>query len=329
MEYVNTVCGPISADSLGITLMHDHVLYGPTGWYADSTMGAVNKEAVIDSAVKCFNDLKPFGVKTVVDPNPMDTGRDPEIQREVSKRTGINIICSTGYYTEAEGGSSYFKYRARFGYDIEAEIYQMFIKELTEGIGDTGIKAGVIKIASGTGAITDYEKVFFRAAVKAQKETGVPILTHTTGGTMGPEQAELLLAEGADPKRTLIGHMGDNTDIRYQLRTLEKGVYIGFDRMGLQGILGLPWDKERYPLIIGLIGSGYADRIMISHDYAAVWLGREWNKLRSMPETANWYPTHLFKNIIPILKIAGVTDSQINMMLVENPRHLFTGEQAA
>ena len=84
--------------------------------------------------------------------------------------------------------------------------------EITDGIGDTGIKAGVVKLTSSKDEITDYEKMFFAAGAKAQRETGVPIITHTQEGTMAPEQAEFLLSEGADPDRVMIGHMDGNTD---------------------------------------------------------------------------------------------------------------------
>jgi phosphotriesterase-related protein len=144
---------------------------------------------------------------------------------------------------------------------------------------------------------------------------------------MGPEQAELLVAAGADPKRVQIGHMSDNTDIRYQLETLKHGVYVAFDRMGIQVLAGCPMDEERYSVLVGLIGTGHADKMMISHDYIAHWLGRPLNVPEAaLPLIANWHPTHLFKNVIPALAKGGVTEDQINTILVDNPRRLFAGQ---
>lgn len=323
MATVNTVLGSISPDKLGKTLMHEHITYSYPGWYGDITTGASDRDAIIKAGVKALEDAKEFGVKTVVDATANDTGRDPELLMEVSKKTGVNIICTTGFYTEAEGGSGYYKFRKIY-FDAEKEIYEMFLKEITEGIGRTGIKAGVIKLATSKGVISDYEKMFFRAAVKAQKKTGVPIITHTDSGTMGPEQAEFLMAEGADPKRVMIGHMSDNTDIRYHLRTLEKGVYIAFDRMGIQGWGGLPSDVERYPIIIGLIGVGYAERIILSHDSIARWLGKPLDVFALIPGFCA-YPTHIFKDVIPELKKGGITDEQLNTILIDNPRRIFGG----
>src|SRR5690606_26546948 len=156
---------------------------------------------------------------------------------------------------EGEGAPAYFKFRRAFG-DVQQEVYEMMMTEITEGIGGTGIKAGVIKLASSKDRITDYEQVFFRAAARVQRETGVPIITHTQEGTVGPEQAELLIAEGADPNRIMIGHMDGSTDLSYHLRTLRQGGSSGFDRIGLQGMVGMPRDEERLACLIGLIGAG-------------------------------------------------------------------------
>ncbi|MBC7341035.1 MAG: phosphotriesterase-related protein [Clostridia bacterium] len=312
---VNTVLGPVSPEDLGITLMHEHIVFGYPGWYGDATLAPPDRQAALKAGIELMQQLKDYGVKTFVDATPNEAGRDPELYREISEKTGVNIICATGFYYEEEGAPAYFKFRSNFA-DIIAEIYEMFVKEITEGIGRTGIRAGVIKLASSKGMITDYEKAFFRAAAKAQKETGVPIITHTQEGTMGPEQADLLLREGADPSRIMIGHMSDNTDIRYHLDVLNQGVYIGFDRMGLQGLVGCPMDRERYACIIGLIGIGYGDKIMISHDTIAHWLGRPFALPEvALPLIAEWHPTHLFKNIIPALRKAGITEEQISSLV--------------
>jgi len=221
---------------------------------------------------------------------------------------------------------AYWKFRSSLG-DVSGEIYELFSKEITEGIRDTGIKAGAIKVGTGKGEITDYERMMFQVAARVQKDTGVPIITHTQEGTMGPEQAELLVSAGADPKRIQIGHMSDNLDIRYQLETMKHGVYVAFDRMGIQVLAGCPMDEERYSVLIGLIGTGHADQMTISHDYIAHWLGRPLNVPEAaLPLIANWHPTHLFKNVIPALKQGGVTDEQVRTILVDNPRRLFGGD---
>jgi len=326
MHLVNTVLGPISADELGMTLMHEHVVFGFPGWYGDRSIAPLDREAIVTKSVLELNGLKKYGVSTIVDATTNDTGRNPDIYKEISEKTGINIICSTGYYYEGEGAPAYFKFRSSLN-DISNEIYDMFMKEATEGIENTGIRAGVIKVSSSQGAISDYEKTFFKAAAKAQIDSGVPIITHTQRGTMGPEQADLLIENGANIKHIMIGHMSENTDIKYQMETLSKGVFIAFDRMGIQGFPGCPRDIERCACIIGLIGVGYANRIMMSHDTVSCWLGRP----LMLPEDMNnmlsdWKLSHIFDNILPTLRRAGVNDVQVESMMTDNPKRFFRND---
>ena len=317
---INTVTGPIDADRLGKTLIHEHFLFGYPGWQGDLTLGPFDREACVQEGMKMAERLRPYGVKTVVDATPNEMGRDVEVLKEISERAGIYIVCATGYYYERGGATAYFKARKPLGC-VDDEIYDMLKTETAAGIGRTGIKAGVIKLASSRDSITKYEQMFFRAAARVSKETGVPIITHTQEGAQGPEQAALLLAEGADPGRVMIGHMCGNTDMEYLLKTLEQGVFIGFDRFGIEGFVGAPLDSRRTACLIGMIGLGYIDRIMISHDYVNYWLGRPGMEKMS---TKN-YPTHIFEDILPALKQGGITDAQIHTMMVDNPRRLLAG----
>jgi phosphotriesterase-related protein len=325
MANVNSVLGPISADDLGVTLMHEHLAVAYTGWEFDVKARPYDREALARECVEALKGVKVHGLKTLVDASPIDVSRDPELQKEVSERSEINIICATGMINESMGAAGYLKHRSRMMFDATTELYETFVKEITEGIGDTGVKAGVIKVATGHGSISEYEEMTLKAAARAQKETGVPIISHTEEGTMGPEQADLLIAEGVDPKRIMIGHICGNTDMMYHTSILEKGAYISFDRLGINSEVT---DTLRKACIIGLIGIGHANRIMLSHDYVQHWLGRE----PAMPDflptiLPDWSYTHVFTNIIPALKEAGVSDDKITTMMVENPRRLFGGRE--
>ncbi len=324
-QQVNTVTGPISTDEMGITLVHEHIVFGYPGWEGDQSMAPFDRQAIVKTAVDTFEELKKFNLRTYVDATPNDGGRCPEIYQEVAEKTGINIICSTGYYYEGEGMSAYWKLRSVIG-DVCQEICELFVKEITVGIRDTGIKAGVIKIGSSNGEITDYEKNVFRAAALAQKETGVPIITHTQEGSMGPEQVSLLVEAGADPQKIQVGHMSDNLNLDYQREVCEQGVYVSWDRMGLQGLFGCPMDVERYPVMAELIKQGYGNRLMISHDSCMHVLGRPLDIPEDFqPLLADWHPSHLFQKIIPNLKKLEVTDEQITTIIEDNPKRLFTG----
>ncbi len=323
---VNTVLGPISPEDMGVTLVHEHICYGFPGWEGDRSIAPFDPETIVANGVATLGQLKTLGLRTYIDATPLDGGRQPELLREISEKTGVHIVCATGYYYEGEGAPAYWKFRGSLG-DVSGEIYELFLKEVTEGIRDTGIKAGVLKVGTSKGTITDYEKMMLQAAARVQRETGVPIITHTQEGTMGPEQARLLIEAGADPARIQIGHMSDNIDLAYQEETLKEGVYVAWDRMGLQGLAGCPMDEQRYPVIIELIKRGYGDRLMISHDCVLNWLGRPLHiPEEALPLIANWHPSHLFKNIIPALKEGGVTEAQIETIIKDNPRQLFTGK---
>lgn len=321
---VNTVTGTVPSNELGTTLMHEHIVYGYPGWDGDLTIAPFDSAAIVNDGVAVLEQLKALGVKTYVDATALDGGRFPEVYKEISEKTGINIICSTGYYYEGEGATAYWKFRSSLG-DVSEELYELLMTEITIGIQDTGIKAGVLKVGSSKGLITGYEEMMFRAVARVQKETGVPIITHTQEGTMGPDQARLLISEGVDPAKIQIGHMSDSLDMAYQLETLEQGVYVSWDRMGLQGLVGCPMDEQRYTVIIDLIKKGFADKLMLSHDYIIHWLGRPLNiPENAFPLIANWHPTHLFNNIIPALKKGGVTDEQIETIIHKNPERLFS-----
>ena len=324
MKMVNTVTGPVPADSLGVTLMHEHVTYGYTGYFVDDTIAPFDHDAVLASALKRMDDLKACGVKTFVDATTNDSGRNPELLKEISEKSGVNIVCSTGLYREEEGGSAYFKFRSTLPvFDVVQEMAELFETEITRGIGKTGIKAGVIKVATGHGSISPYEEKVLKAAARVQKATGVPILTHTEAGTMGPEQVDILVAEGANPKQIMSGHAGGNCDARYHTSILDKGVYLAFDRLGID-MPPTMCDTWRKAAIIGLIGIGYADRLIMSHDTILTWLGRPMEQLLAAI-VPNWKPTHVFKNIIPALREAGVSGDNLMMIMAVNPRRLFAG----
>ena len=321
---VNTVTGQISVQELGKTLMHEHIQFGYPGYQGDVTFGGWKKEEALATIKASMDIVHSHGVNTIVDATPNECGRDAAFLKEVSETFGINIVCSTGFYYEGEGGSAYFHFRSALT-DITKEIEDMMHTEITKGIADTGVRAGVIKLASSKDVITDYERAFFTAGAKVAIATGVPIITHTQEGTMGPDQAELLLGLGVPANQIMIGHMDGNTNIEYHKKTLDQGVRIAFDRCGIQFIVGMPSDAERVAIFSELVKAGYTDRLHLSHDMVINMLGRS---IVPTPELApvfeRLYIGNIFDNIIPELKDAGVTQQQIDQILNDNPQQLFT-----
>ncbi len=324
---VNTVLGPVPAEKLGTTLVHEHFVFAYPGWSADATIAPYDFSEALVTNLGVIEAAQRHGIETVIDATTNDVGgRDPELYKVLAKATGLNIICSTGIYTEHEGSPAYFKTRQEwYGTDITKMISEIFITEITKGIGTSGVKAGVIKVGtSGGGPISRYETAVLKEAVVAQKATGVPIITHTDGPAGGVEQAELFLSEGADPKKVMIGHVSNSGDINYHRAILEKGVYIAFDRIGLDIYNPTQVIVEN---IAQLCKEGYANRIMLSHDTVNYWIGRPYEPPEpALKALADWRIDHISRNVIPALKERGVTDEQIRIMMVENPKNLFLGK---
>lgn len=312
---VMTVLGPVPAEKLGVTLMHEHAAAGFPGWHADRSMFPYDRKSVEARWIKILKELKALGIDTVVDPNMADLdSRDAVVLKNASRKTGVHTIMATGLYWEGMGGAAHYKFLQEQGRNIEQDIYEIFMREIKVGIDQTGIKAGLIKLSSSDPHLTEYEKTVFRAGARAAKETGLPITTHCQGPNVGLEQMDFFLSLGVNPRRIVIGHQNNSTDLNYFLRQLERpGFYLGFDRTGFS-------DPKSEDCIIELVKRGYANRIMLSHDYVATWLGRPFTMKWDRFTEEYYYPTYIHKKLIPKMKAAGVTDEQIKTMLVDNPR---------
>lgn len=324
MVTVNTVTGPVSVEQIGRTLVHEHVAFQYPGWQFDAAAPPLDRQMAVSKAVEEIERAKACGVKTIIDCTPPDGSRDVDLIKEVAEKANINIVCATGRYNGAEGAPVYFTARHNFGKDIIPELYEGFVKEATEGIGNTKVRAGIIKVGTSLNQITAYEERVLRAAARACKETGVSIITHTEAGTMGLEQADIFISEGVNPKKVAIGHSCGTPDMKYLLSLLDKGVYVSFDRFGLDFIFP---DAIRKAHLIALMGLGYTERLLVSQDYVINWPGRPLltseEQKRLAPE---WNLTHLFRNIFPALKQAGIKDEQIDTLLIDNPRRWLEGK---
>jgi phosphotriesterase-related protein len=326
-KQINTVLGPIEKEQLGRTLMHEHFIYGFTGFQGDTTLGPFNEKLCFSENLKWVKPITeaPYNFKTIVDATNNECGRDPIFMARLALALNINVICSTGYYYENMSAHGYWKFRSG-SHDILKEIADMMKTELEVGIRGTEvfsgepIKAGVMKLATSAGVITPIEETFFKAAAEVNKETGRPIITHTELGTMGPEQAKLLVENGANPSDISIGHMCGNTDIDYHERVLQTGVFDCFDRFGLEGeLFHTPTDPERCDTIIALLNKGYEDQILMSHDSVTIELGRYDGDKNELPIFKNANIQNIPTRIIPMLLEKGATEAQIEKIFVTNP----------
>jgi phosphotriesterase-related protein len=213
------------------------------------------------------------------------------------------------------------------------EIAELYIREITRGIGTTGVKAGAIKVATGAPVITALEQKFVAAACLAQQATGVPIITHTQDGFGGPEQQALFASGGVAAHRCLIGHCCGNADPAYHQRVVAGGSYIGFDRIGL---LRFQPDEVRADNLVRLVRSGHIAQVMISQDRHCGWLGKfarqlsveELSRIEVLRAEGAWPPpyTYLFTDFVPMLLARGLAEQEIYSMLEDNPRRFFAGE---
>lgn len=319
---VQTVTGPISTYDMGVTLCHEHLIYGFPGYAGDITCAPFDKKKFIEEFRAFLKSIEEFGLRTVVDATPNDQARDPAFLREISELTGLNIICATGYYYEGCGCTNYFKMR---GASAVQDITEMFDKELHVGIGGTGIRAGVIKLASGLGAISPYEQLFFEAAANvAARDPDVRIITHTEGGTCALEQAKFLIGRGVQPRQIAIGHIDGCTDMETLLSVAETGVYLNFDRVGMNGAFNTPLDSRRRACICGLVASGFEDKICLSHDRVFMDLGRNPHPIESFLPGCQW--DYIFRTFLPKLREASVSSEQAQKMITLNPQRFYSGE---
>jgi phosphotriesterase-related protein len=326
MEWINTVTGRARPEELGMTLVHEHLLLGYPGWYMHGLAPKHKRADALARAVDRMAELRSQGVSSFLDPCPMDLGRDVEFMAEVAQRSGMRIICTTGAYKENEGLTY------TFGALPVEEITEIYVKELTEGIGSSGIRAGLLKAATGSGKVTNYEQKLLTAAGRAAAQVGCPVLTHTDEASCGLEQIEILTAQGVPAHRLLIGHSDGRDDHGYHRSLADRGAYVGFDRFGIETLIP---DQKRIESVYAMVNAGYTRSICLSHDSVCNWLGRPifGGHMVVTPEQIqmalpNWHPMHLFKNVIPVLKDRGVTDADLDTIFVQNPKRYFQGQEA-
>jgi phosphotriesterase-related protein len=313
---IATVTGSIAPSELGRTLVHEHVLTGLPGWDSDTTLPGHTRRELMLRAKERIAELQAEGIGAMVDPCPADLGRDVEFSAELSQATRFPIIAATGLYNESAGAATYWKFRTAAG-DAAKILCEVFVRELTDGIGRTGIRPGIIKVATGLPEITRYERAVLEAAARAGAATGAPVTTHTEDGQLGDAQQALLTSCGLPAHRIIIGHSCGSSDHAYHMKIATGGSYLGFDRFGLENMQP---DDVRVTSLLKLIGAGMGGRVVVSHDTVWCWRGAP------LPPNPLWEPSHFTRRIIPKLRTGGATEAQIEALLVDNPRRFFAGE---
>jgi phosphotriesterase-related protein len=315
---VQTVAGPVDSADLGFTLMHEHVVSAdpeimanyPDWWDEDADTAAARAE---------LTRIAGLGVRTVVDLTVIGLGRDVGRVRRIAASTGLQVIAATGVYAFAQL-PRFFTRRGpgtpNGGPDI---LPALFIRDITEGIAGTGIRAGIIKCVTDEAGLTPDVERALRASAVAHRATGVPISTHTNAAAQrGLDQQRVFAAEGVDLSRVIIGHSGDSTDLDYLMRLMDAGSYIGMDRFGLDTMLAT---QPRCETVAALAARGYAGQMVLSHDTHCFSLS--WDRGMRAKALPDWHLGFISAGVLPRLLDLGVTPEQIDQMMVANPRDIF------
>jgi phosphotriesterase-related protein len=271
----------------------------------------------LDVAIEELRAFREAGGDLMVEVTTRDMGRDADKLAKVAAASGVKIVASVGYYkcSHFQRPGEAVRVRKLLSEKLRAmgvdQIAARFTAEVREGIAGTEVKAGIIgEIGTSYGQILPEEEMVFRAAARAHRETGVPISTHATLGTMGREQVELLRQEGVDLGHVVIGHLDLVPDTAYHVELAREGVFLGFDTIGKQEYLP---DAKRAELIQKLILEGFEDHIVLACDLA----------LRSQLRSYGGYGyAYLFDSFVPRLEELGIDQATIHKLLVENPRRL-------
>jgi phosphotriesterase-related protein len=317
---VQTVTGPIAIEALGRTLMHEHLLVAAPGWEFDCVDPGPSFADMVARCVDRIEELKSAGYRSLVDPCPMDMGRDVELMREVAIRTGFNIICATGLYHGEIGAAGHWRHTMMYDPDCHRRLADVLISELTRGVGNSGILPGILKVATGR-TVTAYEQMTLRATAIAAQATDTPITTHTEG-MQGDVQLDELCGMGTSAERIVIGHCCGSKDRNYLRALAARGAYLGFDRFGFEAANS---DEQRVEALCELIRAGYGERIVVSHDCVLCYRG-------SVDRLAPRRAASLLdfeRRIVPMLRERGLADDAIDRLTAANPRAFFAGASVA
>lgn len=337
---VMTVAGPIPSAELGITLMHEHILNDCRCWWSEPAeaerryladqpvsidiLGELRMDpfvnldnCALDNEPDAIAELTPFaalGGRTVVDPTCRGIGRNPTALVRIAEATGLNIVMGAGYYLE----SSHPVDVGRMSADAIADE---IAAEAHDGVGDTGVRIGLIGEIGVSGDFTASETVSLRGAARAQARTGLPLMVHLPGWYRHAHRVlDIVEAEGGDLRHTVLCHMNPSGhDAAYQDSLAERGAFLEFDMIGMdywyadQGVQ-CPSDEDNARAIVRLVEKGFIDRLLLSQDVF----------LKMMLTRHGGYGyAYVLRHFLPRLVRHGLDQSQLDRLMVANPRSVF------
>ena len=321
MPSVNTMRGPVDVNDLGYVLTHEHVRESSAG-VPYTYPELFDHEDDVARGISRLNEAAAEGVGTVLIVTPLDLGRDMRLLQDVAAGVNLHMVPATGMWRDIPR-------HIGLGATVD-NLAAAFIREIEVGIEGTGIKAGVIKVATDVEHITDDgltrpNELILRAAARACIATGVSIISHTAApARAGDLQVAIFEEEGVDLGRVCIGHSNDTDNIEYLTGIMRKGAFLGMDRYPGGRAGGLNWE-QRTEVVKQLVDLGFASQITLSHDYGGA--------RPALPEAAEALPAHnpdgycfIIRRVLPRLRELGVSEDAIREMTVNGPRRLLGGE---
>lgn len=331
---VETVNGSKNINELGITLMHEHLFtdrsrlwkdpIGPEKQFANKPVSMdilgelrLRPYSNYDNCIMIDKDLAVrevqyfynAGGSAIVDVTPVGIGRDPIALKEVSRRTNVHIIMGSGYYLH-DTIPEYVEHCS-----IE-EIKESIVKDLTVGVGHTDIKAGIIGEIGVGPDMTDLEIKSLRGAARAQKETGKPLTIHTPGWERHCHRIlDIVEEEGGNLEQTILDHMNPSmNELDYQFSLAERGCYLEYDMIGIEVMFPegqSPSDEDNANAIVRLLDKGLLDQLLVSQDIFLKMFLKEYG---------GYGYSHIIENFVPRLKSKGVSEAEIQTLLISNPQ---------
>lgn len=302
-----TVRGPIQPADLGITLSHDHLIIDAFKLFGEASGSYAWIMDDEDVAIAEVQRFKAAGGGAIADPTNIGIGRNPAALRRISEATGVHIVMGAGWYRERAYPPYVYE-------EMPDALAERLVQDLLVGVDGTDIRAGFIgEIGTERGHISPAQERVFRAAGRAHRRTGCPILTHTTHfGELALEQLDLLAEEGVPAERVIISHLGDRVGIKWWLPIARRGAWLSIDNLGF--VSGYAPLEVRADNVAALCREGLVGQIMLSNDLCLI---------DQMAAFGGPGYDNVIRNFVPLLRARQVSDADIQTLLVGNPARAF------
>ena len=347
---VMTVRGPVPKEALGVTLTHEHLFIDlrwaclPPAGAVQSAMleepvsmrrlGALRRDPMVMKDNLLFSDpelmaaealeFKKAGGSTIVDQSSVGTGRSPEAIRNLANLTGLHVVMGCGFYL-------YGSLPEAIVNASEAKLAETVLKEIRLGVGETGVRPGIIGEIGVRPDIEDWERKSLRVAAQAHRESGLPISVHVqavptipgfTDEPNGLQALDLLEEHGVPPDKVIISHTDAKIHLGYMKAIMDRGAYAEFDHIGKEFYLDsadfiMDSDWERVQALAELVAGGYEKRLLISHDFCFK---------MDLVAYGGWGYAHILNNIVPMMVRRGISRQAIQTIMADNPARLLDVE---